>query len=89
MDNGARLEAVFNPIVKVELPSVAPVSVETNAVAIVDLSTAYTGSYVFAPSDEIQIIEIKNKKATDNITIDPIPSNYGHIDWNGSYLKVY
>ena len=48
----------------------------------------YTGSYYFAPSNEIQTISIANQKATDDITIDAIPNNYGLITWNGAYLTV-
>lgn len=49
---------------------------------------SYTGDYTFIPTQEQQIIEIKDKRATDNIIIEPIPNNYGLITWNGSYLTV-
>lgn len=48
----------------------------------------YTGSYDFTPTQATQTIEIANKKATANITIEPIPSNYGLITYNGSVLTV-
>lgn len=48
----------------------------------------YLGSYSFTPTQEMQIIEIEGLKATQNITIDPIPQNYGLITWNGSTLTV-
>ena len=48
----------------------------------------YTGAYEFTPTQDTQIIEIANKKATADITINPIPSNYGLITWNGSTLTV-
>lgn len=48
----------------------------------------YTGAYEFTPAQETQIIEIVNKKAIADITINPIPSNYGLITWNGTVLTV-
>ena len=48
----------------------------------------YEGSYEFTPSGERQEIEIENKRATQNIIIDPIPSNYGLITWDGTTITV-
>lgn len=48
----------------------------------------YDGPYDFTPTQETQTVLIENKMATDNITINPIPSNYGLITWNGSVLTV-
>ncbi len=55
---------------------------------IVSGSDTYTGSYEFTPTNQTQTINIANKTATRNITIDPIPSNYGLITWNGATLTV-
>lgn len=51
-------------------------------------SDPYEGEYVITPSGAMQILEIKNKTAAQNITIQPIPQNYGLIAWNGSILTV-
>lgn len=48
----------------------------------------YTGEYEFTPSSETQTIPIYNKIASADIVINPIPSNYGLISWNGSTLTV-
>lgn len=48
----------------------------------------YEGDYEFTPSDEEQTIVTTNRLLLDNIIINPIPSNYGKIEWNGSYLTV-
>ena len=48
----------------------------------------YEGDYEFTPSDEQQTIATTNKLLLDNIIINPVPSNYGKIEWNGSYLTV-
>lgn len=48
----------------------------------------YDGPYDFTPSEELQTIETNGFRMTDNVTINPIPSNYGLIGWNGSILTV-
>lgn len=50
--------------------------------------TPYTGAYTFTPSAAAQVVEIKGLVAKEDITINPIPSNYGLITWNGSTLTV-
>lgn len=49
---------------------------------------AYTGPTTITPSDTEQILETENMTVLENITINPIPSNYGLITWNGSTLTV-
>ena len=48
----------------------------------------YDGEYEFTPTEETQTVSIANKLAVQDITINPIPSNYGRITWNGSVLTV-
>lgn len=48
----------------------------------------FEGEYTYTPSSEAQTIEINGLRATDNITINPIPSNYGLITWDGATLTV-
>ena len=48
----------------------------------------YTGPYEFTPTQYAQVVEIDGKRAEGNVTINPIPSNYGLITWNGSVLTV-
>lgn len=48
----------------------------------------YEGEYVITPSGAVQILATKGKTAAQNITIQPIPQNYGLITWNGSILTV-
>ena len=55
---------------------------------LIDRSTIYEGAMEWTPSAQAQTIEIANKKALDNIVINPIPNNYGLITWNGSILTV-
>ena len=48
----------------------------------------YTGEYEFTPTRETQVININHKEALRNITINPIPQNYGLITYNGSIITV-
>lgn len=48
----------------------------------------YTGSYTINPSQESQTIPIRNKVATQDITVNPIPDYYGRVTWDGSVLTI-
>lgn len=49
---------------------------------------AYEGPYEFTPSQETQTAQTNGYLMEDDITINPIPNNYGLITWNGSVLTV-
>lgn len=57
-------------------------------VVVSGLSEHYVGEYEFTPTDTAQTVSIKDKVADEDIIINPIPSNYGKISWNGSVLTV-
>lgn len=48
----------------------------------------YSGQTEITPSEETQTLQTANKTVLQNIIINPIPSNYGKITWNGSTLTV-
>ena len=48
----------------------------------------YDGDYSITPTAQEQTIPIIGKTARRNITVGPIPQNYGLITWNGSTLTV-
>lgn len=48
----------------------------------------YEGAYVVTPTRETQTLMTKERAMTANVIINPIPSNYGLITWNGSSLTV-
>ena len=53
-----------------------------------DIIETYSGSYNVIPTSEQQILLTKHLRMAENVTIEPIPSNYGLITWNGSVLTV-
>lgn len=48
----------------------------------------YSGQTEVTPSEETQTLQTANRTVLQNIVINPIPSNYGKITWNGSTLTV-
>lgn len=52
------------------------------------ITAMYTGSHEFTPSSSMQTIPIANKASLEDIVINPIPSNYGLITYDGSVITV-
>lgn len=48
----------------------------------------YDGPYEVTPTDQAQILSTADKVLEADIVIDPIPSNYGLITWNGTVINV-
>ena len=48
----------------------------------------YEGPYEFTPTNSAQVVLIDGKKATEDIIIGAIPSNYGRIVWNGAVMTI-
>lgn len=48
----------------------------------------YSGDYTVTPTRSTQVLATKGKSLQKNITVEPIPKNYGLITWNGSTLTV-
>lgn len=54
----------------------------------VGTTAAYTGPTVVVPNEHTQILETAKLVVPENITVLPIPSNWGRISWNGMYILV-
>lgn len=48
----------------------------------------YEGDYIVTPGAAAIVIPTNGKRMTDDFIVNPIPSNYGLITWNGSTLTV-
>lgn len=81
-------EMTVDVVLDGELESSNAYDGQSSTYQIVSSVDAYTGEYEFTPVATSQTIAIMGKVATQNITINPIPSNYGLITWNGSTLTV-
>lgn len=54
----------------------------------VPVADYYEGDYTITPTAAAQTIPVIGKTMRQNLKVDPIPSNYGLITWNGSTLTV-
>ena len=49
----------------------------------------YHGEYTVEPSEETQVLPTEHKALSQDVTVLPIPSNYGRIAWDGTAIMVY
>lgn len=49
---------------------------------------AYEGSYTVIPGTVAQVLQTAGKSMAENVTVGPIPQNYGLITWNGTVITV-
>lgn len=62
--------------------------VSFDSVTEIPVTDYFDGEYEYTPTDTEQTIPIIGLTARRNITINPVPPNYGHISWNGAYITV-
>lgn len=48
----------------------------------------YDGEYDIVPSGQAQVFGTNGTKLTHDFVVEPIPSNYGLITWDGSTITV-
>lgn len=48
----------------------------------------YRGSYEVTPTDQDQTLNTEGLMMSDNLVVKKIPTNYGKVSYNGSYLTV-
>ena len=48
----------------------------------------YHGAYTVTPTEETQTLITGGLLMNDNLTIGPIPANYGKITWDGRTIRV-
>lgn len=48
----------------------------------------YQGPYEVTPTNQAQILRTEEMTMTQDVVVNPIPSNYGLITWNGSTITV-
>lgn len=61
---------------------------ESTELRFVDYPT-YEGATAFTPSESTQIISTAGSVVLSDITVNPIPSNYGRIERRGAAVIVY
>ena len=65
-----------------------PLDGEYGKVTQVRINDYYTGETTVTPTPDLQRLATTGLLIPTDIIINPIPSNYGLITWNGSALTV-
>lgn len=64
------------------------VSVGLATPIVASIVPEYDGDYDITPTSTAQVFQTNGKKLTHDFIVEPIPSNYGLITWNGSTITV-
>lgn len=85
----ATLSGTLSPVETIigELSPIGSLEGELTIPKIIE-KEEYQGSLEVTPSDETQTLMTADKVVARNIIINPIPSNYGRITWNGRVITV-
>ena len=60
----------------------------SDPIVVREFADIYDGPTTVTPSGNTQILATTGKALLGDVTVNPIPSNYGLITWNGSVLTV-
>ena len=83
------LQQVQQGTVRISSVSSGTLNAAAIRIASVELpAEEYGGAYTITPGDTAQTIHINGKIATQDITIEKIPSNYGKINWSSNILTI-
>jgi hypothetical protein len=74
------------PIVVSNSNVTVPVGLATPILA--SIVPEYDGDYDITPTSTAQVFQTNGKKLTHDFVVEPIPSNYGLITWDGSTITV-
>lgn len=66
----------------------AQIDGETSNFLAAETTEVYTGETEVTPTDETQTLYTAGLKVPENIIVKPIPSNYGKVSYNGSYIFI-
>lgn len=86
--NMAAADTSFLVPMQVAVSGISTGMVSSTNVAPLPPPQPYEGDYVVTPTQSTQTLSTAGMKMTDNVTINPIPNNYGLITWNGSIITV-
>lgn len=48
----------------------------------------YEGVYIATPTQAQQVFPTQGKILDEDFIVEPIPNNYGLVEWNGFFLKI-
>lgn len=82
------MSCACNVRLRIDEPQEVRISVDEYIPQYITDLPSYIGPLAVYPTESEQVLETANKALRYNITIAPIPSNYGLITWNGTVLTV-
>lgn len=65
-----------------------PIQIGVETPVVTSTVPEYAGEYDITPSGQAQVFRTNGTKLTRDFVVEPIPSNYGLITWNGSTITV-
>ena len=65
-----------------------PIQVGVETPIVASIVPEYDGDYDITPTSTTQVFQTNGKKITHDFIVEPIPSNYGLITWDGSTITV-
>jgi hypothetical protein len=72
--------------IPLHVEDVSPVTLTIGGTAF--MPGQYRGEYRVTPSGTAQVLATAGKVLAEDVTVDPIPSNYGLVTWDGSTITV-
>lgn len=82
------LNIVADPSVNLGVQAPKAVDLGMNVGVYAQVGEHYQGAYEVTPSNAEQVLVTHGLIADGDIIINPIPSNYGLITWDGSVITV-
>lgn len=63
-------------------------NIEVDTTPVIVDGIPYAGPYTVTPTRSQQVLSTSGYTMSGDVTVEPIPSNYGLIAWNGAVLTV-
>lgn len=82
MTRPIRLHVIDPPGVALEVADPAPVELSISG------TMPYTGPLNVTPNQSEQVLQTAGRAMPGNVVVNPIPSNYGLITYNGAIITV-
>ena len=80
--------AVRDQIFHLKMECDEAIEMETDTEITIGGTDTYDGQYIVTPTEETQELHTVGLLMKHNVTVNPIPTNYGRITWNGSTITV-
>lgn len=76
------------PAIDFTIQTPTNINMGMNTAIVVGSGIPYEGAYTVIPTSERQVLPTERTMPVQDIIVEPIPSNYGLITWDGATLTV-